>query len=156
MDWCCLSVHWSACLMWTFWLTFPFLSFGNLLFNLAIMSSAVSSSYMGSKSTKWSSLWHKIMATWACLHTCQPSRILRESPAFSIKFLKNPALTISPDGNGHSPGILRSPPAGKLHLTKLCFTPFSRVCHASPPGERQWPLIKVIKTHLAQSNWLFW
>ena len=87
-------------------------------------------------------------------HTCQPSRILRESPAISMKFIKNPALTIAPDGNSHSTGILRSPPAGKLHLTKVCFTPFARVCHASPPGERHWPPIKVIKTHVAQSNWL--
>ena len=85
------------------------------------------------------------------LHTCQPSRILRGSPAFSIKFFKNPALTISPDGNCQSPGILRSPPARKLHLTKLCFTPFARVCHASrlvKGSDRRLMLSK----HLAQSN----
>ena len=43
----------------------------------------------------------------------------------------------------------------EIALDKVVFHTFRRECHASSPGERQWPSIKVVKTHIAPSdNWL--
>ena len=90
----------------------------------------------------------------AYIITCQPSRILQESPAFSIKFFKNPALTISPVRNGHSPIFYDHLPPGNC-TWQSCVSHLSPECHASPPGDRQWPPIKVIKTVVEQStSWL--
>ena len=45
-------------------------------------------------------------------HICQPSQILRESPAFSIKFFKNPALTFLPKGTVIPPEFYDHIPPG--------------------------------------------
>ena len=51
-------------------------------------------------------------------------------------FLRKSRIDIFSRQERSFPRILRSPPGGKLHLTKLCFTPFPRLVKGSDHRSR--------------------